>query len=397
MKHGRGMKFGAAGVTAIAMGMIGQPAFAAEIKPSIETTVRLGYDTNPFLTQGNDLASGSVKVGVRPSLSYRTETGETVLSGTYDRSEYLRRYGHTDEYGATLDTRQRFSSAFDAFVTLRYDSSVIGESDDYVSGLAGPPPIDDTDINLIGQRQRSNIYSAQAGFNLKVSPRDTISVDGGFALVRYPDRPAGSSSDNYNGRVGYTHAISEKTRVGASIMVYRIEYDVDGLRTMVVQPGVTFSTKLSPTWTFDATAGISFSKNSVPGFADTNDTGWAGSANLCHKGSTNRFCFYGSRSVSSSGIGGTTERTQGGASFEQQITSRLGAHASASYSRSTSQIGNFGTREYISAQAGLDWRATPWLRLGADARYRDVFGRGLVVDSDIGGEVSATVVLPGPK
>lgn len=396
MKYKRGMTFWAAGVGAAAISVIGQPAFA-ELKPSIETTVRLGYDTNPFLSQGNDLASGTVKAEVRPSLSYRTETGQAVLGGYYDRSEYLRRYGHTDEYGATLDTRKRFSSSFDTFVTLRYDSSVIGESDDYVSGSAGAPPVDDTDINLIGQRQRSNLYSAQAGFNLKVSPKDTVSVDGGVTAVRYPNRPAGSSSDNYGGRVALAHAISEKTQVGVSVSVYRIDYDVDGLNTMVVQPGVTFSTKLSPTWTFDAMAGVSFTNNAVPGLPDSKHTGWAGSANLCHKGEANRFCFYGSRSISSSGIGGTTERTQAGASFEQKLTSRLNAHVNGSYSQSTSQIGRFGKREYASVQGGLDWRATPWLRLGADARYRDVFGNGLAVDSDIGGEISATVVLPGQK
>jgi len=396
MKHKRGKAFGAAGIAAIILGMSGQ-AIAAEIKPSIETTVRLGYDTNPFLAQGDDLASGSVSAEVRPSLSYRSETGQAELSGHYDRTEYLRRYGHTDEYGATLDTRKRFSSAFDAFATLRYDSSVIGESDDYVSGSTGAPPVDDTDINLIGQRQRSNLYSAQAGFNLKVSPKDTISVDGGATAVRYPHRAAGSDSETYGGRVGYSHAVSERTRVGASVSVYRIDYDLDGLNTMVVQPGVTFVTQLSPAWSFDAMAGISFTRNAVPGFADSKHTSWAGSANLCHKGETNRFCFYGSRSVSSSGIGGTTERNQAGALFEQKITSRLGAHINGSYAQSKSQIGALGTREYITVQSGLDWRATPWLRLGADARYRDVSGRGLDVDSSIGGEVSATVVLPGQQ
>lgn len=397
MKHNGGMKFGAMGIALMAV-MGAQPVLAGQVKASVDTTVRLGYDINPFLSEGRDLGSGVAQVDVRPALSYRTETGETVLSGHYDHSQYQRLYGHSDEYGATLDTRKRLSPSLNVFATLRYDSSVIGQGDSLAGNVAGTPPVDNTDVNLIGQRQRSNIYSAQAGGTYKLGPKDDISVDGGVTLTHFPNRPAGSNSNDYGGRIAYTHAVSDRTKIGFSESVYKIVYDIASLNTLVAEPALTFSTQFSPTWTFDASLGVSISSIEQPGVSGRERSiSWAGSTNLCHKGSKNNFCFYASRSVSSSGFGGTTENDQAGLQFRQTLTEHLSAHANASYARTKSQIASLGIRQYVSADLGLDQRITRRLRIGVDGRYRDVFGSGPSIKSDIGGEVNATLSLPGPS
>jgi hypothetical protein len=369
----------------------------AKIVPSIDTTVRLGYDTNPFLSQGNDLATGSAKVDVKPALSYVTPTGQAVLTGNYERSEYQRHYGHTDQYGGTLDLRKRLNPKFDAFVALRYDSSVIGQSDDVVAQSPSAPPTDQTDVNLIGQRQRSNVYSAQAGFNYVVGPKDTVSVDGGVTLTRFPGRGAGSASDNYGGRVAYTHAISSGTKIGVSGSVYKIVYDIAGFNTLVAQPTVTFSTQLSATWSFDASAGVSISDISLPGSPGSRSTGLAGSVNLCHTGRTNHFCFYGSRTVSGSGLGGSSQRNQAAVQFTQNLSPTLSADANASFTQSKSQSQAISNRDYVSVQAGLTKKVTRRFKVGVDGRYRDVFGSGANVKADVGGEIEATLILPGPS
>jgi hypothetical protein len=397
MKQIGGRTFGAMGVALIAGGLGTTPLMAAKIKASIETTVRLGYDINPFLQQGSDLGSGVVRAEVQPMLSYRTETTQAQLTGNYERSEYQRLYSHADEYGATLDVRKRVSPALNVFATLRYDSSIIGQGDSLANNAVGTPPVDNTDVNLIGQRQRSNLYSAQAGGSYKLSPRDEFSLDGGATLTRFPGRPAGSASNDYNGRLAYTHAISPRTKIGFSETVTKIVYDVAGLNTFVVEPSVTFSTKLSSTWTFDATAGVSISTVAQPGVSGRHkSTSWAGSADLCHVGSRNDFCFYASRTVSSSGIGSSTVRSQAAFQFNQRITERLSGHANASFAQTTSQIAALGKREYLSAGVGLSQKLTRRLSIGIDGRYRDVFD-GPAVKADLGGEVSATLALPGPS
>ncbi|SDC08247.1 hypothetical protein SAMN05444678_101310 [Sphingomonas sp. YR710] len=371
---------------------------AAKIIPSIDTTVRLGYDTNPFLSQGNDLATGSAKVDVKPALSYVTPTGQAVLTGDYERSQYQQHYGHTDQYGGTLDLRKRFNPKFDAFVALRYDSSVIGQSDDVVAQSPSAPPTDQTDVNLIGQRQRSNVYSAQAGFNYVVGPKDTVSVDGGITLTRFPGRGLGSASDNYGGRVALSHAISAKTKIGVSSSVYRIVYDIAGFNTLVAQPTVTFSTQLSPTWNLDLAAGVSISDIVLPGPGnDSRTVGFAGNVSLCHAGRTNHFCLSGSRTVSGSGLGGSSQRNQVGLHFDQDLTPTLSADANASVTQSKSQSKAIGNRDYVSVQAGLTKKVTRRFKVGVDGRYRDVFGSGTKVKADVGGEVNATLILPGPS
>lgn len=392
-----GTWLGAGGVlTALAA----QPIAAAPVVFSVETNVRLGYDLNPFLQGGSDLATGYVAASIAPRMSKKTEKGEINLTGHYDRTEYLKHYGSSDQYGAELDANQKLSSKLSVFAGLRYDSSVIGQDgNDDVTGA----PIDDTDVNLIGLRRRAETYQARGGWEYKVSPKDTISADAGYTDTRYDSGPAGADSRNIGGRIGWRHAISERTRIGVSGSAYRIDYDTPGLVTWIMEPAVTFSTELSPTWHFDAQLGMSFSKLYLPLIPDQRASGLSGNLNLCHKGLKDNFCLYAARSVTGSGAGGTVERSQIGVNYSRRLTEALSWSGTASYARSASQTGAIGTREYINARGGLDWRVARWLVLGAEGRYRDVFGtrdalgKNRQIRADIGGEVNATISLPGQK
>ena len=391
------------GVAAIAVVLAGiaAPAMAANVKAKVETSVRLGYSTNPFLSAGNNLSSGSVTGSIDPSLTWVTEKGSVVLSGTYDRTEYLRNYAGVSGYGGGLDVKQKLSPTLDVFGALRYDSRIIGQNDLSLAGAPGTLPIDNTDVNLIGTRQRSNTLQASAGYNWQVSPRDTITGNAAATLTRYPNRAPGSDSDNYGGTIGYQRAISEKTKVGVSGTVYHISYDTPGLDTLVMQPNVTFSTQFSEAWSFDASLGISFTDLKQPGPGnDQRNTGWAGTADLCHRGRLNNFCFSASRQVSASGFGGTVTRDQLAFNMHQQLTERLGFNGSGSFAQSDSQFAAIGRRRFVTAQGGLDYKLFPNVVVGADAHYRDVFGNRTIlgtnqnIKADIGGEVSATLILP---
>lgn len=369
------------------------PVLAAPFQLSVDTDVRLGYDLNPFLSPGSDLATGYVAASIAPRLSKQTERGEVSLSGHYDRTEYFKHYGHSDQYGAELSVQQRLNPKLSVFGALRYDSDVIGQgSNDDVTG----PPIDDTDVNLIGLRRRAETYQASGGWEYKISSTDTISADGGYTDTRYGSGPAGADSRNIGGRVGWKHAISERTRIGVSGSAYHIDYDTPGLSTLILEPAVTFSTVLSPTWNFDASIGMSFSKLWLPlPIADQRAKGLSGNVKLCHMGAKDDFCLYAARSVTGSGAGGTVERSQIGVNYHRRLTEALSWSGSASYARSKSQTGVLGTREYVNARGGFDWKVARWLTLGTEGRYRDVFGSGRQIRADIGGEINATISFPG--
>ena len=387
---GRTVGFSGAGLAAL---IIASPVLA-KIKPSIEIQPRLGYDANPFLQSGNDLSSGYAGITITPKLSSATPKGEVSLSGHYDRTEYFKNYDATDQYGGAFEAQHAVSQKLTIFGALRYDHSVIGQDDNVATGTA---PINNTDINLIGTRAQLDSYSGSAGFAWKVSPRDTINVDGGYTASRYVDRPIGSDNDNYGGRVAYQRAISANTKVGVSGSVYRIDYDTPGLHSMVMQPNVTFSTELSPKWHFDASAGVSFTTIDLPSGVSDKNTGLAGSANLCHKGSKNTFCLFVSRTVSGSGFGGTTRNSQAGFNFDQRVTETLSVYTGASYARSSSLSGLIPMREYVSGHVGVSNRFARNLTVGIQGQYRDVFGTGSDVKSDYGAEINATLALPGPK
>lgn len=373
--------------------LLAAPAFAAPIEASVEADVKLGYDINPFLESGSDLAAPYVEAAIRPSLTKRTEKGQVSLSGHFARTEYLEKYGATDRYGVDLEAQQRLTPKLSAFGALSYDSDVVGFDDDSVTGVP-----DNTDVNLIGQRRRAQSASASGGLQYQVSPKDTVSVNGSYTKTDYRNGPAGNDNDVLGGSIGWNHAISARTKIGVSGSYYRIDYDTAGLMTTIMQPAVTFSTELSATWHFDASLGVSFSDLHLPSpLADRHSKGLSGSINLCHKGLKDDFCVFGDRSVSASGAGGTAERTQIGASYNRRLSERLGVSASAAYTNSDSQAQIIGNREFVTARAGLDWRVSRRLKVGAQARYRDVFGQTLPVKADLGAELFATVALPGSK
>jgi hypothetical protein len=365
---------------------------AAKAQLSVETEVRLGYDINPFLIAGTDLASPYARVSVNPQVKKADGQGQITLGGHYDRTEYFKRYGGTDEYGGELAAQRRVTPKLAVYGSLSYDSEVIGLGDDDVTGQ----PADAIDVNLIGLRRRAETYRASGGLEYQVSSKDSITANGGYTVTRYGGGPAGSDTDSYGGSLGWKHAISSRTKIGVRGSVYRIDYDTPGLSTLIMQPTVTFSTQFSAAWKLDLSLGMSFSDLSVP-FAggDSKQTGFAANAQLCHTGAKDYFCLFGDRSVNASGIGDTVERTQIGVNYRRSLSERVGFTWNGSYARSASQSNIVGTRQYVSGRAGLDWKVSPVVTLGASGKYRDVYGQGVPIKADIGGDVYATVRLPG--
>lgn len=393
----RGMRRGMRCSVLIVAGLVASgPALSATTKLTVETNYRLGYDTNPFLSAGSDLSATYVETGIAPKLVRQSEKGQVSLSGHFDRTAYLEKYGKADRYGGELAAQQQVTPKLSVFAALRYDSGIIGQGNDNVTGN----PADNPDVNLIGLRRRADTYSASGGFQYQVGPKDTVSVDGGYTANRYRNGPPGNDSDNYGGRVGWQHAVSPRSKIGISGSVYKIDYDTPGLSTLIMQPSVTFSSQLSQSWTVDASLGVSFSDLSLPFTVvgaprSANSTGLSGSLELCHTGAKDHFCFYGDRSVSASGAGGTVEQTQLGVNYRRALTERVGFTWTGSYSRSKSQAGGLGTRQFVTGVAGLDWRVLRGLTIGAEGRYRDVYGQGFPVKADIGGEVFARLQLTG--
>jgi hypothetical protein len=382
---------GPAATALFALALPGSPAFA-KAEFSVDTEVRLGYDLNPFLTAGDDLASPLVKASVNPRLTQTDAQGKTTLDGYYDRTEYLKHYGGTDEYGAELATQRRITPKFSVYASLRYDSEVIGFGDDEVTGQ----PTDAVDVNLIGLRRRADTYTASGGWEYQATPKDTISANGGYTMTRYANAPAGNDTDNIGGSLAWKHAIDGRTKIGLRGSVYRIDYDTPGLSTLIMQPTVTFSTLLSATWKLDLSLGVSFSDLSVPApRTDSKKTGLSASAQLCHTGAKDHFCLVGDRSVSASGVGGTVERDQIGVTYRRSLDERLAFNWNGTYARSKSQLGSIGTRHYVSGRAGLDWRVARNISIGAEGRYRDIYGQGVPVKADLGGDVYAKIQLQG--
>lgn len=404
----------AAIVALAAMGL--STGASAKVQLTVETEYRLGYDANPFLSAGSDTSATYMETSIQPTVSVVTAKGTTALTGHFDRTAFFEKYGRSDEYGGELSTQQRVTNSLTVFGRLGYDSQVIGQGDDEVTGSTPGSGTDSTDVNLIGQRQRVDTYSASGGFQYQVSSKDTLSVNGGYTASRYQDRGVvvvpgvpvpgvplapNADSNTYGGQAGWQHALNAKSKIGVRGSVYKIDYDTPGLSTLVMQPQVTFTSKLSPTWTVDAAAGMSFSKLNRGGTSE-HAQGFAGSLQLCKVGARDDFCIVADRSVSASGAGQTVERSQVGVNYRRLLNERLAVRWNGVYSRSEKQkdtlqgallIPGLPTRQYVSGRAGVEYEAWRGIKFGVEGHYRDFFGGTFPVKADYGGNAFASINL----
>lgn len=365
-------------------------AVAAPAKASMDIKLGAGYSSNPYLTTGKGLSSAYADILLAPRVSFVTERSEVDLSAGYHRTEYFQHYGGSNDFNARIAGKTRVNPKLTLNGALSFSSEVVGQGDfdSSTGGISGGI----TDVSLIGQRQRAVVYAGTAGFGYQLSRRDTITGKAGVTRTHYPNRNNGSDSTSYGGGLNYARAISARTTIGAGISVYRIDYELAGLDSTVIQPEVTFSQKLSETWTFDATAGVSITRAAVVGGMKSS-TGFAGSLGLCHRGRLDSFCLRANRGVQASGLGGVATNESVTAYYQRQLSETMTASAEAGYGRSNSRnVANF-KREYVRAQAGLAKRVAPRLTLGLQAHYRDAFSSTASTDADIGGDVSATYTL----
>ncbi len=356
------------------------PAFA-DSRVGADVQVTGGYSTNPFSAAGGDAGSAMATASFLPFIDLVSPAGNTRLSGEVTRTEYARRYDGQTDYAGGVSTRLQASPRTAISGNANYSSRVINALNPILNPLnplPGDPnlPVIVDPATLGSFQQRTKMLSGGVQVQHQLTARDSLSFGVNGAAVRYGATSLPQSNyDYYGGNVGYQRSISAYTAIGVSMGANRTLYKQAGFgNTTSFSPSATLQTRLSPTLSINAAAGVTFTDTDIAG-ASRKFTAFSGSISLCKKGDRSNLCAQASRSVAPSAFNGVSTQTSAGLNYSYTLDPRSQITASASYSRQAGVAGisNVQTFDFGYASLGYSRQVTRRLSAVATLSYSDSF------------------------
>jgi len=354
-------------IAATGLAILSGPALAADPVFSATAELNGGYDSNPYLDDFVDSGSATVGVVLSPRVEWREATSTTSVSGQASRTQYLNSDDHSQLYSVMLARDQRFSNQLSGNLALNFL--------DATTALLSPIEQDQGDIIASGQRQRT--YGADGGLSYALSERSSFSASGDIQRSTYPGASYLGDYTSYGGSFGYSHVLSARTTVGASVGVHWTESAIYP-DSRVISPGVNITQALNEHWTFTGGVSAILQRSSAGGSGSTTNLGF--NASLCGTYPRTSICINASRDAAPSGYGGQRLRTQIGVTGSYQLSEHDRISGSGSYVRDQSGAFDLATPSLSYANARVDYShdLTERISVGAAATYlrRDYVGAG---------------------
>ena len=345
------------------------PAAAADLLFGGTAQVRLGYADNPFLDPNAPGGSAQVAGTLAPRLTRTTSLGQTVLSATYDRNQYLSHYSYSDSIAADLRQSERFnerlSGAFHAgYLNSKnpFIGSSLAQPVDPTTGAATP-------IDELTTGQRTQSYTADTNFSWIPTARDSMTIAGNYTRSTYDSsgRTLASNYSNYGGNASYMRTLGPRSKVGLQVVVNHSDSDAYGSSTSY-QPNLVLQWAFTQFWAFNGSVGAIF--QNATGQKASHSLGFNGS--LCGTYPRDTICFTASRQTAASGIGGLRTDLRFGTNFTYRLTEHSSITGTASYSNSKSKGGTVADQDQKFTQAGVDYSRVVSQRVsvGFGGRYQ---------------------------
>jgi hypothetical protein len=346
-------------VLAIAPGTlcVATPA-SADTRMGVNVSVGGSVDSNPYLTNGGGVdVSGSVQID--PWLKLSDEVSSLNVFGSVTARQYAKSANGTDISG-TLNMAG--SHRLSPYVTVNGGVSYLTSRNGINQGffVVNPndpaPPITTPlpDISLAGTRTRSQSMTANAGISARLSALDQLGGSVTVSRSTY-DSPAGNDFNYLNGALNYSHTLSERMAITASVRYGKSNYF--GTRVgdgTIISPEAGIDMKLSENLTLNASLGVSFSRSQLASGAKTKATALSGNARLCRTQIGGAMCLVAARTAQPTGLGSIETLTSISVNYDTRLSSRdsINAGIGANFSnRDTAPVTGPRASKYYSANA----------------------------------------------
>ncbi len=364
----------------------------------LDVTAGIGASSNPSL--GFDSESSAFgRLSALGMQQWRSERTTTSLSAYAENTTYLRGNGSSQIFDLRGDIVHAATPTLSIFGNVGFQGDKNGQlSNRFTSAIPDfvtpapeqptqpvqPDPVildDDTFIGLGGRRYR---LSGEAGFSLRTSERDSVTLSAG--AQRNFSSGSGNQADfnSYFATGSWQRQFTERTSGGLSTNVQYQDYD-NGLSSTVVNPLATISHQFSDQIYGSASVGLLFTtQEQLLGGSDSSiDPSF--SFKLCKTSERERFCGRVSRDARNSlgAVTGTQASslvisTLASVDYARQIDVNQSIQASLTGSRSSEQrpIGDDFRTTYLTFLVGYDRKVRQRIAVGATAGVRKLFRTG---------------------
>lgn len=331
---------------------------------------------NPFLIEGEDLASAAAEVAARPYIDWYLDH-RTKLEFTSELAfrQYSQRYGNFVTGFADVELRHRRNE----YLTVSAEASYSREL--MVEGLT------DSVDSAFDSQGVSEIIDTRATVAWSPNARVTITGDGGWRRLRYPDSDLLEMTNVYDAGISASKRLSPRTTVGIQARIEASRPADDG-DTSVKSVSLIATHRFSETLHGNVSAGVEWSSLDYS-LEEDRDGGaqFNGAATLCYEPEHTAICINGSVGSEVSGLGGMRRETTFGATFRHRL-SQHGTLTAEFETRKANlpedEIPGGGTSaRVLRAEGGYEHRLNRSLYLTAGASYQQRQLTGAKVDAVI--------------
>ena len=310
------------------MACLPQMAFAqSDPQVSVDVSVGGGVATNPFLYSDGDTAA-SATVSLSPSVFVEDELGQTRIGGDLRLTQYFSDYGSDVSGRLEASTTRRLDERTDVRVDAyaRTVRSAARDSLLFVSGSAEPsgpllppgPPIIDTTI--AGTRAR--VTSIGTSFGLSYLLDEVSSLNTGITLNgTYIGNDIGFDYRSATAHLGYQRKLSPRTTVTLDTQLTAVDYL--GRRTgdsLIMSPRAGLRQQLSDRLSLVVDAGISYVRTKLGNGSRSDLVSFAGSIGLCDRSPNRSLCVSAGRSAQPTALGGVSTVTTASVNYDARLS-----------------------------------------------------------------------------
>lgn len=302
----------------------------------------LGYSTNPELRIGGT-GSAFGRVSAYGFHGWGSETSNSSISAYVENSSYFRRYGNKQLFSLSATNSTRLNEKWSVFGNVGLSGDFGAQLSSRFFGIPADavivdPLIPDTSTilvtpDLLAINQRQYRINGLAGLSYILTPRDTLSATVGAQRVFFKGGGSGGLLDYtmYDASASYRRQLSERTAVGARVLVNRTDYAL-GRSITSYGPQLTGELLLEENLQLAGAIGVvRTDRNFGATGADRSSTDLAFDGSLCRSFEYERFCGRVSRRSQSASIGTAQTSSVLAADYSRRLSARDQLQASLAF------------------------------------------------------------------
>lgn len=352
------------------------PARAAEWYVSTSLWQDVEYDDNIglSLTQDGVVSDTNFESSILANAGARTPNLNLRLDTRFDFTVFV----HEDQ----LDSNDQYIALGSDY---QYGRSRWGVQGDFVNDTTRTSDVDNTGLFILDNKRR-RIYRAGPTWSYQISPRDTVDTSATYTHLNYPNgtSEAGGARlrdyEQYSGNVSYTHVLTPRTQLLASLDGYHYDSNNFGsLDNQFVGLLLGASHALTDTVRLSALVGPRVVRQEFRGPADSSsenstDAGYIADVNINYQPTERTFLEgqYTRTTEPNASTGTLLNKDEFRLYGRYNLLEKVAIDLTARYfmQDSPTSVREDRSRQYMSFQPGVRWRLLEELSLNCFYRFR---------------------------